>query len=440
MKKVLIVTYYWPPAGGVAVQRWLKFANYLVKNNFEVIVFTAENAAYPMVDIALEAQVSPKIKVHKVPLLEPRNLLKRISRKERMSKKNQKDNIDRLFYIPKSELSMKQKMVLWIRANIFIPDARILWINPVVNAISRYIQRGNVLDYLVTTGPPHSVHLIGRRIKKKHQIRWIADFRDPWLEIEYFDFMPLTQFARNRHKRLEKAVVEEADGVTVVAPYWKKIFTRHNQDRVCILTNGYDAPDFVSGRITKEDKFVMVHMGTLQLDRNAPELWNTIQELNEEVPGFEDDFELHVFGNIDERIFDDLRAHKINHQVIKKGFVPHKEAIDKMKSARLLLLLINRNQKNAPGRMTSKIFEYLAAQNPILFLGLKDSDPADVIRNTGSGVVVEFGDKNGLIEELKNAYFQYKEGILKPRSNDIEKYSRENISKQLISFMHTINN
>ena len=435
--KIIVVTYYWPPAGGVAVQRWLKFVRYLVQMGHDVVVFTADHASYPMLDHDLSSQVPPELEVHRVRGIEPRNIYKRIFRSEKKQAGRQQDNLDRLFFIPEDRRTLKEKFILWVRANLFVPDARVLWVKPAVRQIEKYLDQHEA-DFVITTGPPHSVHLIGREIRRKRSVRWVADFRDPWLDIEFYDHMPLTRRSDRKHRSLEKSVIEEADGVVVVANYWKSSFEKYLQKNIKVITNGYDTSDFPDARPELSAEFLISHVGTLQADRDAPELWRVLGRLCTQDEQFRESLQIQVLGNIDDGVVGNIVSNGLENNLIVRGFVSHRDAVSEMRRSQVLLLLINRNLRNAPGRMTSKIFEYIAAKRPVLLLGLKDSDPAELLRVTNSGDSVDFGDEQNLESVIRRYYSEYREGRLGVESVGIQDYSRRSLANQLMDFLSEI--
>lgn len=430
MKKVLVITYYWPPAGGGGVQRWVKFIKYLPKNGWQPIVYTPKNAAYPTMDESLGREVSDSIEVIKHPIWEPRNLYKKLFQKKGSQSGKKKDNIDNLFYIPSNERTWKQNLSIWIRGNVVIPDARVYWVKPSIKFLTKYLKE-NPVDVIVTSGPPHSLHLIGQALQQQLKIKWIADFRDPWTDIEYYDKMMLTSWADKKYKQLERTVIQKADSVIAVAPFWKKKFDVLGSKNCQVITNGYDETDFNHQAPPLSDKFLLTHAGTLANDRNPTELWAVLELLKKEIPGFADDLRIQILGNTDTKVVTDLTKYQLNEQLIDSGYVSHDEAIRIMQRSQVLLLLINQSSFNAPGRMTGKIFEYLASERPILLIGLEESDPADVLKKTEAGKSVNFGDKEKLKVILTEYYKLYKKGELLINSKTYKQYSRKNLTIQL---------
>ena len=216
MKKVLIVTYYFPPAGGPGVQRWLKFVKYLPDFQFEPIVYVPQNPTYPIVDEGLLAEVSDQLTLLKQPIWEPYGMASLFS-------KNKINNISAGIIPSNKKQSFIEKIALFVRGNLFIPDARMFWVNPSVKFLREYCQ-SNQIDTIITTGPPHSLHLIGLALQQQLSIKWVADFRDPWTTIGYHKALKLLPWAQRKHKRLEQQVLQAADAIIVTSATTKTEF------------------------------------------------------------------------------------------------------------------------------------------------------------------------------------------------------------------------
>ena len=435
-KEILLITFYWPPAGGVSAQRWLKFVKYLVLHDYNITVVTADESHYPELDYSFDKDIPDTVDVHRVKMRDPRRIYKSIVRSEK-KQGTKKDDLDRIFHIPPGERTFLQKLSLWVRANFFIPDARSPWIKPAIKKIMALASRTS-FDFLITTGPPHSVHVVGLMVHRKTGVKWVADFRDPWLDIGYHEKMPMSQWADNRHRQLERQVVEEADGVIVVSDYWKKGYNKYNAKHIEVITNGYDEDDFKDLECSMSRDFLISHIGTLHADRNAPELWQVLNELLAEDDLFGQHLKFQILGNLDMGVLEELSQSSVKDHLDVRGFVSHPVAIKEMLTSSVLLLLVNRSDRNALGRMTSKIFEYLAARRPILLIGPIDSDPAKLLAQTKAGVSVAFDDKANLKKTLQIMFENYKNDDLCMVPERVEMYSRRRLTEQLISFIEKI--
>ncbi len=421
--KVLIITYYFPPAGGSGVQRWLKFVKYLPKFSIEPIVYTIKNPNYPITDTSLESEIPKNITILKKPIFEPNNILN-------FFKKKNKESAGFLNKNP----SFFGKLVQYIRANYFIPDARKYWIKPSVTYLTKYLQKNNI-DVIITTGPPHSVHLIGLALKEKTTIKWIADFRDPWTDIDYFHQLPLTKKAKKKHFQLEKKVLQKADTVLVVGKTMQKNYLKINPNTT-VITNGFDS--FTNNnKIELDRKFSLLHIGMLNSDRNHAMLWKVLAELINENNRFKKDLEIKLIGKVSTDTIKSIQNYKLQNNLNHINYVKHSDVITYQKSAQVLLLLINK-VPSAKGIITGKIFEYLQAKRPILAIAPINGDLSEIIHTTKAGAVIDFKDEISLKKEILNLYEKFKNGNLEINSVHIEKYHRKELTKELVTILRNI--
>ena len=414
-KKVLIITYYWPPAGGSGVQRWLKFSKYLRDFEIEPVIYTVENPSYPILDNSLENEIPKELEILKQPIFEPNSILSVFSGKKKESAG---------FLNPNP--TFIGKTLQYIRANYFIPDTRKFWIKPSVKFLSAYLN-DNHIDAIITTGPPHSIHLIGLELKKKLGIKWISDFRDPWTEIDYFQQLPITKKATKKHQDLEQEVLINSDMVVVVGETMKDKFLKHT-NRIEVLTNGFDTIEDLSTQ-KLDIKFSITHVGLMNFDRNPTILWKVLNEISNTNPGFKNDLRIKLIGKIDDAVIQDLKV--FGHEIIERiPYLDHKDVSKYQASSQVLLLSIN-EVPSAKGIITGKIFEYLQAKRPILAIGPEDGDAAMILKNTNAGTIIGFKNKTALKATILNLYKDYKEGVLFVKSINIEQYHRKNITSQL---------
>lgn len=414
--KVVIVTYYWPPSGGSGVQRWLKFVKYLQEFGIEAIVYTVANPKYSITDTSLTNEIPKTVTVLKQPIWEPNNLL------HRFSKHKTKESSGFLNPNP----SVLGKLLQYIRANYFIPDARRFWVKPSVSFLKKYL-RQNPVDAIITSGPPHSLHLIGLALKKELGVHWISDFRDPWTEIDYFEQLPLTKRARKNHVALEKEVLERSDAVLVVGKTMKMRFEQFSSS-IHVLTNGFDTKE-LSQEVVLDTKFTITHVGLMNADRNPHVLWRALKEIANENPCFAKDYEVQLVGKIAIQVKESINDLQLQN-VREIGYLPHEQVKVYQSRSQVLLLAVN-NVQSAKGILTGKIFEYLQAKRPIVAIGPTDGDLAEVIAETSAGVLVDFDDVATMKTELLKMYDAFKGEGLRVNSKNIEQYHRKNITKNL---------
>ena len=419
-KKLLIITYYWPPAGGPGVQRWLKFVKYLPDFNVQPIVYVPENPTYPIIDNGLESEVSDKAIILKNKIFEPYGLASFFG-------KNKTKKISSGIIPNQKKQSLLEKTLLWIRGNIFIPDARFLWVKPSVKYLSQYIQENNI-DTIVTSGPPHSLHLIGLQLKKDLNIKWLADFRDPWTTIGYHKALKLSSYAEKKHKALEKEVLNTADTIIVTSKTTKTEFEAITSKPIEVITNGYDVE-----KVTKQAldaKFTLAHIGSFLSERNPRILWKALKELTKENKDFKNDFQLKLIGAVSQEVLDTITEFKLNEFVLNLGYVSHQEAVEHQRKSQVLLL-IEINSEDTKSIIPGKLFEYMVSERPIVAIGPEGSDFAEIITSTNTGVFFTYDEKEKLKALLLNYYKEYQNQNLKVHAVGLQQYSRKSLTAQL---------
>jgi glycosyltransferase involved in cell wall biosynthesis len=423
MKKVLIITYYWPPGGGAGVQRWLKFVKYLREFGWEPIIYTPENGEMPVIDHSLEADVPENLEVIKQPIWEPYNVYKRFIGQ----KKEEKINTG--FLSERKKPKFSEKVSVWIRGNYFIPDARKYWIKPSAKFLSKYL-RENPVDAIVSTGPPHSMHLIALKLKKRFNIPWLVDFRDPWTNIDFYEDLMLTKRSDRKHRRQERAVLENADCTITIGKTLGEELKALGAKRLEVITNGFDDSDVASDNVQMDKKFSIAHIGTLVKSRNPETLWKVLEEMVNENEVFANDLEIKLVGKVDVYVMGAIQNHQLEKFLQKIDYLEHDEVTKFQRHSQVLLLLVN-NTKNAKGILTGKFFEYLSARRPILAIGPEDGDLAEILKEVNAGEVCGFDDKQTLKAVIQKYYSKYKQKQLQSESVAIEIYSRRHLTKRL---------
>lgn len=431
MKKVLIITYYWPPSGGSGVQRWLKFAKYLPAYQWEPHIFTPENPSFAVRDPSLEKDVPPEAEVIRFPIWEPYDLFFRIS-----GWFGAKTTGTPAALVPSGKKTVFQYISTWIRGNLFIPDPRRFWVKPSVKFLSDYIA-DNGIETVITTGPPHSVHLIGLRLKSKYpNLRWLADFRDPWTEWGMWDSLMVGTWARKVHKRMERRVLASADEIITITPFYARRFEHLARRPVRLLTNGFDEEDFLGLVHTRPVKFTMRHVGTINDKCDPRPFLSALKEQMEENAAFAGDVRIEFIGEIHPEFRRYISQSPVLEKVVSlPGSVPHEQLIPLYGSSSVLLLILT-GYKDAEGFLPGKLFEYFAAGLPVLGIGPSDGDAADLLRETGAGVMVESNDVSGIKSALAGAYGKWrqnKETVMDLKY--VQRYSRKAITGQLSSIL-----
>ena len=424
-KKLLIITYYWPPAGGPGVQRWLKFVKYLPEFDIQPIVYVPENPTYPIVDAHLETEVSDKAIILKNKIFEPYQLASFLS-------KNKTKKISSGIIPNQKKQSFLEKLMLWVRGNLFIPDARIFWVNPSVAYLEKYI-RENEIDMIVTSGPPHSLHLIGLELKQKLNLKWLADFRDPWTTIGYHKSLRLSNYAAKRHKQLEHQVLNSADTIIVTSKTTKSEFQAITSKPIAVITNGFDVEKVE--KQTLDIKFSLAHIGSFLSERNPLILWESLVELLQEIPDFKSHLEIKLMGAVSQEVLETISQFGLNSYLNNLGYVSHAVAVEHQRKSQVLLL-IEINSEDTKSIIPGKLFEYMVSERPIVAIGPKDSDFAEIITNTNTGMFFDYSEKARLKQTILDYYTQFLEGKLQSNGVGLQHYSRKNLTKQLVELIN----
>lgn len=422
MQKVLIITYYWPPAGGPGVQRWLKFVKYLPHFEIEPIVYVPENPNYPIIDVELEKEVYENITILKHPIKEPYAWASLLSKKKTKSISSG--------MIPDKKVSWVERTLLWIRGNYFIPDARKFWVKPSIKYLSKIISEQGIKT-IITTGPPHSVHLIGMGLKNICNVEWIADFRDPWTSIGYHKKLRLTQSSQEKHKALERKVLDGADKLMVTSNTTKAEFEGITQTPVKTITNGFDD---VKRSTVLDSKFTISHIGSLLTGRNPKSLWRALSELVKSNSDFTESLQVQLVGVVGPEVLDSISSYGLNKFVNNIGYIAHDKVLEVQQKSQVLLLL-EIDSEETRGIIPGKLFEYFNAQRPILAIGPNNWEAGKMIIETKSGDVLEHGDVEGIKTVLLERFHQYQQNQLESNPLDIEKYHRKALTESLANYI-----
>lgn len=419
-KKALIITYYWPPAGGPGVQRWLKFVKYLPDFNIEPVVYIPENPNYPLIDESLISEVSEDLTILRQSISEPYKLAGLFSKKSSKT-------ISKGIISEKNKQSFIEKLMLYIRGNFFIPDARKSWVKPSVAYLSKYISENNI-ETIITTGPPHSLHLIGLHLKEKLGVKWLADFRDPWTTIGYHKQLKLTKKSQQKHKSLEKQVLNTADQIIVTSAVTKNEFEAITNKPIEVITNGYD--NETVDEVELDSKFSLAHIGSLLSKRNPEILWQVLSDLIKENKDFSNDFQLNFVGAVSENVLNSIKKNDLRNCINKVGYVSHNESIVFQKKSQVLLL-IEIDSEDTKCIIPGKLFEYIVSNRPVVALGPKGSDVEKIIKETNTGNYFYYDDYESLKSTILNHYKSYQNNTLQSNAIGLEKYSRKSLTASL---------
>lgn len=426
MNKVLIVTYYWPPFGGSGVQRWLKFVKYLPSFGYQPFVYTPEKPFVEIQDTSLLKDVPAEAEVIKLPIWEPYQLFQKFS-----GKKKQTD------FVSTGKNSFFQKAALFVRGNFFIPDARKFWVKPSVLFLDDFL-KSNQINTIITTGPPHSMHLIGLKLKQKNPtLKWIADFRDPWSEWDLLDTFSLTNWARKRHRLLERKVLTTADEVITIAPYHQQRLEALGERKVNLITNGFDEDDFKDIVHQPTEKFTLRHIGVVDELRDPRPVMLAIKELMAEKLITSEAILVEFIGNVNSRFKSEMEQDELLSPIT--SFVPHLPHSDVLKryGNTDVQLLVLAHTAIAPGNLPGKFFEYLASGNFIIGIGPADGDAAAILKQAGAGKILKRTNKEELKKIILERYEQWRNPVTKNKLN-ASAFSRKSLTQQLAKILASL--
>lgn len=430
MKKVLIITYYWPPSGGPGVQRCLYFVKYLREFGWEPIVYTVENGEYPYHDESLAKEIPEGVKVIKHKAWEPFTLYKKwvgLKKEDKL-----KPNV----MVEKSNRPFFHTISTWIRGNIFIPDARMFWIKPSIKYLTEFINN-NKIDAILTSSPPHSVQLIGYGLKNKFGIPWLVDLRDPWSKIFFADVLKMSFLAKQYNESLEKKVLQRADAVVTVSNQCAIGFEKISGCKPEVITNGYDKIESLN-QMDIKDQMIIAYGGTLSGDRNPELLWYILHQFLSHNSILRAKVKLQFYGAIDPAVFLSIKENQLGDLLETYSALSHDEYLKKISNADILLLI---GTKNDPGVITGKFFEYLAMKKPILSISPKGSDVEIILKQCNAGINVDYNNESDLKQAIQKVFnIASKKETFSPAESEIEKYSRRNLTKRLAGELNRIVN
>ena len=429
MKRVLIITYYWPPTGGSGVQRWVKFAKYLPQEGWQPVIYTPENPEQLAVDSSLAEEVSPDMEVVRTRIIEPYELYKRVLTRSGHSKEAVEVNP-----VNAQNKSFLQKIAMWIRGNLFRPDPRCLWIRPSVKFLKKYLKEHPV-DLIVSTGPPQSMHLIGMRLARETGLPWIADFRDPWTRIFYFKHLSMTEATERWHHRMEKKVLDSASAVVAVSPLVQQDFQAMTQTPVELITNGFDECDFEGERCLEADggpdkDFVITHTGLFAADGNPTVLWNILGEKCRDDEQFRKLLKINLVGKTDIQITNAIKEAGLEDNLTDMGYQPHSIAVNQQRRASLLILPL-RKEPEYKAVLPGKLFEYLASWRPVLGIGQTDGAMSMILNKTKTGTVLDWEDRSSLRYFIDMCWKRHLKGELSVEDADLTQFTRRDLTRRM---------
>jgi glycosyltransferase involved in cell wall biosynthesis len=389
-RRVLIITYYWPPIGGSGVQRWLKFAKYLPEFNWQPVIYTPENPDNGLIDQSLLSDIPEETEVLKTSIWDPSFIVPKPK-----NKNNRYDGYSVMETKSRSMLWFK-----WIRGNLFIPDSRVVWTRPSVSFLMKYLKTHPV-DLIITTGPPHSLHLIGANLNKKTKIKWIMDLRDPMSKFITNQELRMTSWALAKYRKIESRLLKQADAVIATSPGMPKMLASFDENKFHTITNGYDAEDFSNDTKPPTESFVMTHAGLLNQYRIPIKLLEVVEDLLQRNDKLLSAFEFRLAGIVSDSFWKVLENFPlVKSKTIFLGYLAHADVLNLYKESTLLLLLMNDDSAYAAGTIPGKLFECFAARRPLLSLGPKNSVYAPWLDRDPFSSHIDYEDKESISKFL----------------------------------------
>ena len=423
MKKVLIISYYWPPAGGPGSQRAVKFAKYLPEFDWEPVVLTVRKGEFAYLDPSLELDISARVTVRQTPSIEPFLFYKKMTGLK-------SDESIPIAQLMQKKTGFKNRIFNWIRANLFVPDARIGWI-PFARRAAKQIIRDHQINLIFITSPPHSSQLIGKYLHRKFKIPWVADFRDPWTDIQYYKMANRNFFARKLDSHFEKSVIESANHITSVSRGLIQGFAEkinNDPEKFTVLTNGYDPADFPDQTFERNNTFQILHTGNMNVTQNPAGLWEALSRWLVENPGFRSWVRIKFIGRIHPEILENIWKNGLEDITEIESYKPHDQIIREIEQSAILLSVVPDVPDNT-GIVLSKNFEYIGSGRPILIFGPSESDIGKIIRKFSNSLICPYQD----VDKCKN----FIEGIFVDWQNNrlqiLPVEQRENFSRRVIA-------
>ncbi len=428
-KKILIVSYYWYPFADVGTYRISRFAKYLAKSGWDIVVLTAKEAAAGMKgepdDTVLE-----NIRVYRANIIEPVSLLK--GKKEGGAKTSNPS----IFY--QKDAGLISRLAVWARLNLMIPDAKFTWKWFAVPLGKKVIEQEQP-DIILSTSPPPTTSLIAKKLAEWSGLPWHADFRDPWTNIYYYDDNPPSKWARKRNKKLEASILKRADRLSVVNHGFFPSYQL--DDKLTKIPNGFD-PDHIIQTDTaspKNKKFTIRYFGSLKVNQYPEAFISALKTLSEENPEVAEKMTFQFYGSINEDIRQDIENASSLIESSFNGYISHDRMMELVNTSDLLLLAIGRT-KNSKFALSTKVFEYMISGNPVLGIGPVDGAAADLVSDTNIGKFFAHDDDKGVQNYLLQAFeaFQEKRALTEPAGEAIEEYSFKNLTQKLENSLNSL--
>jgi len=425
LKKLLILSYYFPPLGLGGTQRAAKFAKYLPEFGWSPTVITVKPIAYWAQDLSLLTDLED-IRIIRTESNDPQRLLKKF--------KTTKETAPECDTITKSN-SLLQKLNKNVFSFFLVPDSKLLWNRYVFKAVER-LREQEYFDALFTTSPPHSTHLVGKKIAKTFGMKWVADFRDDWAGGHVvYEPTPVQKWI---NKRKQKSVIQAADAVICVSHGVKAIFEKETDsgEKFNIITNGYDESDFSKPKIKDNtDKYVFCYCGVISKFSDPTGLFQALKIMKEKYSFTFAKLKFRFVGHdATGKMAGMVDSFGLGDIIDLIGFKPHSEALKYLINADALLLLAT--GKTTDTFIPGKAFEYLGAQKPV-FCVSNVTDTNNLLGQYSMAHVIDPDNPEAIANHL-NSFIEQKWTIQQRDIKFIQQFNRRNQTKQLTEILNRL--
>lgn len=428
MKRVLFISYYWPPAGGPGAQRAAAFARYLPQFGWDPIVLTVRHSEVFYKDPSLTGTLPKSLEVHRTASCEPYRLYKTLTGRTVSTPLP-------VGWVGQERPGLRERWAGWLRLNLFIPDARAGWIPFAIHAGARLIRRGDI-DLIFSSSPPHSLQIVGRQLKRRFGLPWVADLRDPWSGNRHSARVRTrTPWAQALDRRWERRCLRAADHVTTVSPSLAQDFQARllpgRPFAVTVLTNGYDPADFKESHTVDATAFRIVHTGNLLAQQNPLVLWKSLHALLAAYPDMQAQLRIRFTGHTAQAVLEAIQRCGLTPYLETRDFIPHREIVAEMQQAAILLVVIPETPNNA-GIITAKLCEYAGSGRPILLIGPREGDAAGIMQPFDNSFACDEDDVAGCSAFITQVYRAWQAGALPETPAHLRApFSRQAITAQL---------
>jgi glycosyltransferase involved in cell wall biosynthesis len=421
MKKVLFITYFWPPSGKASLHWPLKMIKYLPEYGWEPSVLTIYEDTFYQKDETLIKDIASDLKVIKTGTIEPFNIYRKFLGKKKDEPLIASESMS------KTKKTMNHMISLWIRMNLFVPDARVGWYFPAVKVGKKFLSEYKV-DAIISNGPPHTAHLIGRRLSSLFNIPHIPVFIDPWVDIVYYQDYKRTELTKKFDEYLEKNVIKKAKELVFVTETMKNDYLKKYpaiKSKSHVLYWGYNEDDFIeieNGlKYGKPDEEIITHAGNMYDYNNPVSFFKYIkEEINKGRK-----IKIRFIGTVSPKTSEIINNLSIAENTEYIGFLPYKKMLKELLTSDLLIMMVT-EKRHVPG----KLFEYLRTGRPILAFGNDNEEVKKILEESNAGRIFNYN-------ESAEQFFTKKEyKKFETNFSLIQKYNRKNIAEELSEILY----